>query len=57
MCSREPLLNAWVDHWYYTLVDKTLDMFWGNMVSNQVDLGEIPRVMMCDPLPFSRDGP
>jgi hypothetical protein len=43
MCSREPLPNAWVDPWSCTLVDKTLDVFWSNLVFDQVDLGEIPR--------------
>jgi hypothetical protein len=43
MCSREPLLNAWVDPWSCTLLDKTLDVFWGNLVFDQVDLGVIPR--------------
>ena len=43
MCSREPLLDAWVDLWSFTLVDKTLDVFSGNLVPDQVDLGVIPR--------------
>jgi hypothetical protein len=34
--------KAWVDPWSCTLVDKTPDMFWGNLVFDQVDLGVIP---------------
>jgi hypothetical protein len=36
MCSREPLLNAWVDPWSLTLVDKTLGLFLGLLDFNQV---------------------
>jgi hypothetical protein len=32
-------------------------VFWGNLVFDQVDLGVIQDVLMCDPLPLSRDGP
>jgi hypothetical protein len=43
MCSRVPMSKAWVDPWFCTLVDKTLDVFWGNLVFDQVDLGVMSR--------------
>jgi hypothetical protein len=43
MCSRVPMPKAWVDPWSCTLVDKISDVFWGNLVFDQVDLGVIPR--------------
>jgi hypothetical protein len=43
MCSRVPMPKAWVDPWSCTLVGKTPDVFWGNLVFDQVDLGVIPR--------------
>jgi hypothetical protein len=36
MCSREPLLNAWVDPWSLTLVDKTPGLFLGLLDFDQV---------------------
>jgi hypothetical protein len=31
--------GAWVDPWSCTLVDKTPDMFWGNLVLDQAVVG------------------
>jgi hypothetical protein len=36
LCSRESLLNAWVDPWSLTLVDKTPGLFLGLLDFNQV---------------------
>jgi hypothetical protein len=35
--------KAWVDPWSCTLVDKTPDMLWGNLVLDQGVLGVIPK--------------
>jgi hypothetical protein len=43
MCYRVTMSKAWVDPWSCTLVDKTPDVLWGNLVFGQVDLGVIPR--------------
>jgi hypothetical protein len=53
MCSRVPMSKVWVDLWSCTLVDKTPDVFWGNLVFDQVDLV----LLVCDPLPLFQDGP
>jgi hypothetical protein len=31
--------KTWVDPWSCTLVDKTPDMFWGNLILDQVVVG------------------
>jgi hypothetical protein len=34
--SKVPMPGAWVDPWSWTLVDKTPEMFWGNLILDQV---------------------